>query len=27
VIIVSVLSDILGAALNPLKHKEWYAHR
>jgi len=27
VILVSVLSDIIGAALNPLKHKEWYALR
>ena len=27
VIIVNVLSDILGAILNPLKHKEWYAFR
>ncbi|WP_029685526.1 putrescine export ABC transporter permease SapB [Tatumella saanichensis] len=27
VMIVNVLSDILGAALNPLKHKEWYALR
>jgi cationic peptide transport system permease protein len=27
VIVVNVLSDIVGAALNPLKHKEWYALR
>ncbi|NIY46573.1 putrescine export ABC transporter permease SapB [Cedecea colo] len=27
VIIVNVLSDILGAMANPLKHKEWYALR
>lgn len=27
VIVVNVLSDILGAATNPLKHKEWYALR
>ncbi len=27
VVIVNVLSDIIGAALNPLKHKEWYALR
>lgn len=27
VIVVNVLSDILGAILNPLKHKEWYAFR
>ncbi|KAB7896172.1 peptide ABC transporter permease SapB [Rouxiella sp. S1S-2] len=27
VIVVNVLSDILGAMLNPLKHKEWYAFR
>ncbi|NIF21971.1 MULTISPECIES: putrescine export ABC transporter permease SapB [Pantoea] len=27
VIVVNVLTDILGAALNPLKHKEWYALR
>ncbi|MBW1253039.1 putrescine export ABC transporter permease SapB [Pantoea allii] len=27
VIVVNVLSDIVGAALNPLKHKEWYAVR
>ena len=27
VIIVNVLSDILGALANPLKHKEWYALR
>ncbi len=26
VIIVNVISDILGAMANPLKHKEWYAH-
>ncbi len=25
VIIVNVISDILGAMANPLKHKEWYA--
>ncbi|WP_165463013.1 putrescine export ABC transporter permease SapB [Atlantibacter sp.] len=27
VIVVNVLSDILGAMANPLKHKEWYALR
>lgn len=27
VIVVNVFSDILGALLNPLKHKEWYALR
>lgn len=27
VIIVNMLSDILGAMANPLKHKEWYALR
>jgi len=27
VIAVNVLSDILGAMTNPLKHKEWYALR
>ena len=27
VIVVNVLSDILGALMNPLKHKEWYALR
>ncbi len=27
VILVNVLSDIVGALLNPLKHKEWYALR
>ena len=27
VMLVNVLSDIIGAALNPLKHKEWYALR
>ena len=27
VIIVNVVSDILGAMANPLKHKEWYALR
>ncbi|WP_411705010.1 putrescine export ABC transporter permease SapB [Edaphovirga cremea] len=27
VIVVNVLSDILGAITNPLKHKEWYALR
>ncbi|MBC0853332.1 putrescine export ABC transporter permease SapB [Pantoea stewartii] len=27
VIVVNVLADIVGAALNPLKHKEWYAVR
>lgn len=27
IIIVNVLSDILGAMANPLKHKEWYALR
>ena len=27
VIAVNVLSDILGAMANPLKHKEWYALR
>ncbi|MDU6412776.1 MAG: putrescine export ABC transporter permease SapB [Yersiniaceae bacterium] len=27
VIVVNVLSDILGALTNPLKHKEWYALR
>lgn len=27
VIAVNVLSDILGAVTNPLKHKEWYAVR
>jgi cationic peptide transport system permease protein len=27
VITVNVLADILGAATNPLKHKEWYALR
>lgn len=27
VIIVNVISDILGALANPLKHKEWYALR
>ncbi|MGV3344349.1 putrescine export ABC transporter permease SapB [Enterobacteriaceae bacterium LUAb1] len=27
VITVNVLADIIGAMLNPLKHKEWYAHR
>ncbi|GAA3612456.1 MAG: putrescine export ABC transporter permease SapB [Gibbsiella quercinecans] len=27
VITINVLSDILGAATNPLKHKEWYALR
>ncbi|WP_114193804.1 putrescine export ABC transporter permease SapB [Edaphovirga cremea] len=27
VIVVNVLSDILGAIANPLKHKEWYALR
>ena len=27
VIIVNVISDILGAMSNPLKHKEWYALR
>lgn len=27
VIIINVLADILGAATNPLKHKEWYALR
>lgn len=27
VITLNVLSDILGAATNPLKHKEWYAFR
>ncbi|MCD8667834.1 putrescine ABC transporter permease SapB, partial [Klebsiella pneumoniae] len=27
VIIVNVISDILGAMANPLKHKEWYALR
>lgn len=27
VIMVNVLSDILGALTNPLKHKEWYALR
>ncbi|KEA53644.1 MULTISPECIES: putrescine export ABC transporter permease SapB [Mangrovibacter] len=27
VIIVNVVSDILGALANPLKHKEWYALR
>ncbi len=25
VIVVNVFSDILGALMNPLKHKEWYA--
>ncbi|MEI4894624.1 MULTISPECIES: hypothetical protein, partial [Enterobacteriaceae] len=24
---VNVISDILGAMANPLKHKEWYALR
>lgn len=27
IIIVNILSDILGAMVNPLKHKEWYALR
>ncbi len=27
VIVVNVISDILGALANPLKHKEWYALR
>lgn len=27
VIIINMLSDILGAISNPLKHKEWYAFR
>jgi cationic peptide transport system permease protein len=27
VIAINVLADILGAATNPLKHKEWYALR
>ncbi|MBS6490692.1 MAG: peptide ABC transporter permease, partial [Citrobacter freundii] len=27
VIIVNVISDILGAMANPLKHKYWYALR
>lgn len=27
VITINVLADILGAATNPLKHKEWYALR
>ncbi|MEZ2585948.1 putrescine export ABC transporter permease SapB [Kluyvera intermedia] len=27
VIIINVISDILGAMANPLKHKEWYALR
>ncbi|NIF57797.1 peptide ABC transporter permease SapB [Enterobacter sp. Ap-916] len=27
VIVVNVISDILGAMANPLKHKEWYALR
>ncbi len=27
VIVVNVVSDILGALMNPLKHKEWYALR
>lgn len=27
VILINVLADILGAATNPLKHKEWYAVR
>lgn len=27
VLLVNVISDILGAAMNPLKHKEWYALR
>lgn len=27
VIFVNVLSDIIGAMANPLKHKEWYALR
>ena len=27
VILVNVISDILGALANPLKHKEWYALR
>ena len=27
VILVNVVSDIIGAAMNPLKHKEWYALR
>lgn len=27
VLIVNVISDILGAMVNPLKHKEWYALR
>ncbi|MCQ7722278.1 hypothetical protein NP177_20550, partial [Salmonella enterica] len=25
--VVNVISDILGAMANPLKHKEWYALR
>lgn len=27
VIVINVLSDILGAMMTPLKHKEWYALR
>lgn len=27
VLVVNVISDILGAMVNPLKHKEWYALR
>ncbi len=27
VVLVNTVSDILGAVLNPLKHKEWYAGR
>ncbi|MEZ2697001.1 ABC transporter permease subunit, partial [Hafnia alvei] len=27
VLVVNVLSDIVGALTNPLKHKEWYALR
>ncbi|WIM56090.1 putrescine ABC transporter permease SapB [Pantoea anthophila] len=27
VILVNVISDVIGAAMNPLKHKEWYALR
>jgi cationic peptide transport system permease protein len=27
VILVNVISDVIGAVMNPLKHKEWYALR
>lgn len=27
VVTINILADIVGAALNPLKHKEWYAGR